>query len=252
MDWQSLTIISSVLVFCFLENIFPFFDFKTTFNQRTYTNVILGFLNITVNSLTVATVLHWVWRQKVWLGLLHFVKFPWLSLCISFILLDLYLYVWHRIMHSYLFAWRFHKVHHTEISMNTSTAYRFHTVEVIVSNIPKLFLVLLLGIQPIHLLVYEFALAIVLVFQHSNWAIPQKLDKLLSNIIVTPNFHRLHHSQIFKDTQSNYGSFFSFWDKIFNSYSYPKFPEQIKLGLPQYSHDLDVLKLMILPLKNNS
>jgi sterol desaturase/sphingolipid hydroxylase (fatty acid hydroxylase superfamily) len=135
--------------------------------------------------------------------------------------------------------------------MNTSTAYRFHTVEVISSNIPKLFIVWLFGIQPVHLLIYEFALAIELVFHHSNWAIPQKIDKLLSYVIVTPNFHRLHHSQVFQESKSNYGSFFSFWDKIFKSYSYPKYPEKIKLGLPQHSHNLDILRLILLPLKNN-
>lgn len=251
MDWQSLTIVSSVLLFGFLENIFPFFHFQSTFNQRTYPNIILGVINVTVNSLTIAAVLHWIWRQKIWLGFLHFVKLPWLSICISFLLLDLYLYVWHRAMHSFAFAFRFHKVHHTEISMNTSTAYRFHTVEVISSNIPKLFLVWLFGIGPMHLLIYELTLAIELVFHHSNWAIPKKLDKYLSYIIVTPNFHRLHHSQVFKESQSNYASFFSFWDKIFKSYSYPKFPEKIKLGLPQHSFDLNIFKLILLPLKNN-
>ncbi|MBF2066527.1 MAG: sterol desaturase family protein [Calothrix sp. C42_A2020_038] len=247
MDWQSLTIVSSVLVFGSLENIFPFFDFKATFSQRTYPNLILGFFNVTANSLTIGVILHWIWRQKIWLGFLYYIKLPWLSICISFLLLDVYLYIWHRLMHSFAFTWRFHKVHHTEIWMNTSTAYRFHTVEVIPSNIPKLFLVWLFGIEPLHLLAYEMILAIGLIFHHSNWAIPHQLDKLLSYIIVTPNFHRLHHSQILRESQSNYASLFSIWDKIFKSYSYPKYPEKIKLGVTQHSHDLNGLKLILLP-----
>jgi sterol desaturase/sphingolipid hydroxylase (fatty acid hydroxylase superfamily) len=251
MDWKSLVVLSSVLIFGFLETIFPFFHFKSSFNQRTYSNLFLGVINVSANSLTIALILHQIWQQKLWLGFLYVVKSPGLAAAISFVIIDLYMYAWHRLMHSSQITWQFHQVHHTEISMNTSTAYRFHTVEVIFSNIPKLLLIWLLGIQPSHLLFYEIILAIELVFHHSNWALPWKLDKFLSYLIVTPNIHRLHHSQSSPDTQSNYASILTIWDKLFHSYSYPKYPEKIQLGLAEYNSHFNIINLIFLPFKKH-
>ncbi len=152
------------------------------------------------------------------------------------------------LMHSLPITWQFHQVYHTEISMNTSTACRFHIVEVILSNFHKLFLIWLLGIKPSYLLFYEIFLAIELIFHHSNWAFYWKLDKLFSYIIVTPNLHRLHHSQSFKDTQYNYASILTIWDKLFHTCSYPKYPEKIQLGLTEYNNHLNIINLIFLPL----
>ncbi|BAZ38771.1 fatty acid hydroxylase [Calothrix sp. NIES-4101] len=251
MDWKSIAVVSSVLIFAFLETIFPFFYFQSSFNQRTYPNIILGIINVLVNSITIAFSLYWIWQQPSLLGSLNYINSPWLGAWIAFLLLDLYMYLWHRLMHHYALTWRFHQVHHTEISMNTSTAYRFHTVEVIASNIPKLLLIWLFAIKPSYLLFYEITLAIELVFHHSNWAMPRKVDKLLSYFIVTPNLHRLHHSQFFKDTQSNYASVLTIWDKLWDTCAYPKYPEKIKLGLPEYHQHLNIFNLILLPLRQS-
>jgi sterol desaturase/sphingolipid hydroxylase (fatty acid hydroxylase superfamily) len=251
MDWKSLAVVSSVLTFGFLETIFPFFHFQSSFNQRTYPNLFLGIINVSINSFTIAFLLHWIWQQKFWLGFLYLIKSPLLAAFISFLIIDLYMYVWHRLMHSFQLTWRFHQVHHTEMSMNTSTAYRFHTIEVILSNVPKLFLIWLLGIKPNYLLFYEITLAIELVFHHSNWAIHWKLDKFLSYFIVTPNIHRLHHSQSFPDTQCNYASFLTIWDKVFDTHSYPKYPEKLQLGLTEYNNHLNIINLIFLPLRKH-
>jgi sterol desaturase/sphingolipid hydroxylase (fatty acid hydroxylase superfamily) len=250
MDWNSLAVVSCVLLFGLLENTFPFFEFKQTFNQRTYPNLLLGCVNVVANSVTIAFVLNWIWQQTFWRGFLQFIQSPVLAIVISFLLLDAYLYLWHRLMHSNRLTWRFHQVHHTEISMNTSTAYRFHTVEVILSNIPKLFLVWLFGIKPNYLFVYEITLAIELIFHHSNLALPWKLDKYLSYLIVTPNFHRSHHSQVFASSQSNYASLLTIWDRLFQTCYYPKYPEKIDLGLPEYPKSLNILQLILLPFKS--
>lgn len=247
MDWESLAVVSSVFLFGFLENLFPFFNFKETFQSKTDTNLILGIVNLTVGSLTTALLLNWVWQQTIWQGFFHWIKSPWLGIVLSFLLLDAYMYIWHRWMHTIPIAWHFHQVHHTEMLMNTSTAYRFHPVEAIASNIPKLFLVLLFGITPRYLLFYETLLAIELIFHHSNWAIQDQIDNFLSYIIVTPNCHRAHHSESLKESQSNYGSFLSIWDRLFNSFYYPKYPDKIKLGLHQYNQKLNSISLLMLP-----
>jgi sterol desaturase/sphingolipid hydroxylase (fatty acid hydroxylase superfamily) len=247
MDWQSLTVVSSVISFGTLENLFPFFIFKESFDKRVYTNLVLGLINALANSFTVALLLNWIWQQTLWLGIFHFINSPVLKIVLSFLLLDGYMYGWHRLMHTLPIAWRFHKVHHTELLMNTSTAYRFHPVEAILANLPKLFLIWLFGITLQNLLLYEVFLACELIFHHSNWAIPLKIDRYLSCFIVTPNYHRSHHSQLKKEATSNYASFFTIWDILFKSYNYPQSPKMIKLGLFQEKKELNLINLLRLP-----
>ncbi len=158
------------------------------------------------------------------------------------------MYTWHRLMHSVSWGWRFHQVHHTDASMNISTAYRFHLVEVFLSGIPKLFLIWVFGISPSHLLIYEILYAIELVFHHSNFALPLKIDKCLSDFIVTPNYHRAHHSQSWQETQSNYASFLTIWDKLFKLHYYPQYPDKIKLGLEKSNNNLNIMELILMPL----
>ncbi len=247
MDWQSLTVVSSVILFGTLENLFPFFTFKESFDKRVYTNLVLGLINVLANNFTIALLLNCIWQQTLWLGIFHFIHSPVLKIVLSFLLLDGYMYAWHRLMHTLPIAWRFHKVHHTELLMNTSTAYRFHPVEAILANLPKLFLIWLFGITLQNLLLYEVFLACELIFHHSNWAIPLKIDRYLSYFLVTPNYHRSHHSQSKKEATSNYASFFTIWDRIFNSYNYPQNPKAIKLGLFAEKKELSIINLLRLP-----
>lgn len=247
MDWQSITVVSTVITFGLLENLFPFFIFQQSFEQRVYTNVVLGLINVLINNFTIVLLLTWVWQQTLWLGFFHYFNSSLGKFILSFLLLDAYMYIWHRLMHTFPITWRFHRVHHTERLMNTSTAYRFHPVEAILSNLPKLFIIWLFGIRLNHLFFYEILLACGLVFQHSNLYIPLKLDKYLSYIVVTPNFHRAHHSQSLQEAQSNYSSFLTIWDKLFKSYYYPQIPQNIKLGLVQQNKELNVFNLLKLP-----
>jgi sterol desaturase/sphingolipid hydroxylase (fatty acid hydroxylase superfamily) len=245
MDFPDLILIISILFLMSLENAFPFFEFKSSFSQRTHLNLILAVINIVI-------LLNLIWQQNSWNGILSWFKSPYLEAVISFLVLDLYMYVWHRCMHIYSIGWRFHQVHHLEICMNTSTAYKFHPLEVVISALPKLILIWFLGIKPAYLLFYEIMLSVELIFHHSNWSIPWKVDKFISYLVVTPNYHRLHHSQSFPDSQSNYASFLTIWDKLFKSYVYPKYPKTIKLGLSGYPEHLDIMKLIFLPFQNSN
>ncbi len=246
MDWQSLIVVTSVISFGTLENLFPFFTFKESFDKRVYTNLVLGLINVLANNFTIVLLLNYIWQHSS-LGIFHFIHSPVLKLVLSCLLLDVYMYAWHRLMHTLPIAWRFHKVHHTELLMNTSTAYRFHPVEATLANLPKLFLIWLFGINLQSLLLYEVFLACELIFHHSNWAIPLKIDRYLSYFIVTPNYHRSHHSQSKKEATSNYASFFTIWDILFNSYNYPQSPKTIKLGLSQEKRELSIINLLKLP-----
>lgn len=247
MDAKLTAVLGSIFIFGILENLFPFFQYKQSFAKRISHNFALGLLNAIATSLTTILLLKWVWQQNIWLGLFQGIKPLWLVGILSFLLLDAYLYFWHRLMHVWPIAWRFHRVHHTEMSMNISTAYRFHTVEVLLSNLPKIFLILLFGIRPIHAVIYELAFTIIVVFHHSNWHLPYRVDQALSYLIVTPNYHRLHHSQIVKETNSNYASLLTIWDRLFWSFRDSSNPQLIKLGLVEETRELDFLRLLKLP-----
>lgn len=236
-----------LFLFGILENLFPFFALKQNLLSRVSTNFAIGILNASFTYLVFNTLLQWGLPPAQGVGLFHSIQSFWLVQFVSFLLLDLYRYGWHVLMHMSPIGWRFHRVHHTERAMNVSTAYRFHFVEVLASTFPRLFLIWLFGISPVCVLAYDAAFVAVQVFQHSNWAIPLKVDKLLTYLIITPNYHRVHHSQIVKETNSNYGSLLTIWDRLFGTYRYIRNPQTIKIGLSEEPRQLNILDLLILP-----
>ncbi|MBW4548497.1 MAG: sterol desaturase family protein [Symplocastrum torsivum CPER-KK1] len=241
------TILGCLVLFSVLENLFPFFTFKQSWTSRISTNFAIGLLNAAITYLVFAALSKWVFPPIHWSGLFHGIQPHWLVGIISFLLLDIYRYGWHVLMHMSSLGWRFHRVHHTERTMNISTAYRFHFLEVICSNFPRVFLIWLFGINPVCVFIYDVAFAAIQVFQHSNWAVPLNVDKVLTYFIITPNFHRVHHSQIVKETNSNYGSVLSVWDRLFGTFRYIRHPQTIKIGLSEEPRQLNLLDLLTLP-----
>jgi sterol desaturase/sphingolipid hydroxylase (fatty acid hydroxylase superfamily) len=247
MNWNMLILLVSLVSFGILEYLYPFFTYKQSWTSRIATNFALGLLNTVLSKLVIVALLTWVWHQQTWPGLFHAIPIPWIVGVLSFLVLDIYRYGWHVLMHLWPLGWRFHRVHHSERAMNISTAYRFHFIEVMVSYFPLIFLIWLFGISPIALLVYEVLFTAVEVFQHSNWAIPVKVDRLIAHLLITPNLHRVHHSQIVKETNSNYGSLLSIWDRVFGTFRYCRRPKTIKLGLIEERRQLSIRDLLILP-----
>lgn len=240
-------ILCSLALFGLLEIFFPFYKYKQNYVNRIFANFAIGILNAGINALVVTLLFQWVAQHKTWPGLFHFIPFPGAVALLSILLLDVYRYSWHVLMHLWPPGWRFHRVHHTERSMNISTAYRFHAIEVVASYIPMLFLIWLFGIDPKIVFIYDALFVVVEVFQHSNLALPLKLDRLLSYLIITPNVHRMHHSQIVKETNSNYGSLLTIWDRLFGTYRYSRAPKTIKIGLIEEPRPLSLLELLALP-----
>jgi sterol desaturase/sphingolipid hydroxylase (fatty acid hydroxylase superfamily) len=150
-------------------------------------------------------------------GLLYFLPL-WLQLFLGFILADLFMYWWHRANHIIPFLWHFHRFHHLDTKLNASSAVRFHTVELILSYFLKIPVFLLLGISSGTIIIYGIIFIPLVIFHHSNIRISEKTDWLLRLFIVSPRMHRIHHSVICEETNSNYSSVFPYWDKIFRSY----------------------------------
>lgn len=165
------------------------------------------------------------------IGLIPFSKIDaLLSIVLQILCIDLFVYWWHRINHKIPLFWKFHKFHHEDERMNSTTAVRFHTVELFFSVIAKAVFLVLMGITVTGLVAYGILFFPVILLVHSNIRINQKADFLLRKLIISPLMHRIHHSNIIAETNSNYGSVFPFWDRIFKSYT-KKPLGKIKFGL---------------------
>jgi sterol desaturase/sphingolipid hydroxylase (fatty acid hydroxylase superfamily) len=223
-----ITTVASLLI---LENKLPFFRFQNSLGSRITANFGLGAINSVLASIWAIGITQFVMLPQIDQGLVGSISNPVIAGILSCLIIDFYMYVWHRSMHKLPLAWKFHRLHHTDRSMNVSTAYRFHPIEIISSSIPKLLLIWLLGISSDFVLIYELAFTVVIALHHSNVAIPGGIDRLLSLVIVTPNLHRIHHSQVVAETNSNYGSVLSWWDRIFRTNNDRPDVINIQLGL---------------------
>ncbi len=157
--------------------------------------------------------------SKGW-GLLNIINLPvWLSIILGIILLDMMIYWQHVISHKWPILWRFHKVHHTDRDIDVTTALRFHPIEIVLSMGFKMGIIVLLGAPIIAVVIFEIVLNGCAMFNHANLRLPRAIDKALRLFMVTPDMHRVHHSTIEPETNSNYGFSTSIWDRIFGSYT---------------------------------
>lgn len=153
------------------------------------------------------------------LGLFNQASVPtWLAVVLAVMLLDLVIYWQHVAFHAIPMLWRLHRVHHTDVDFDVSTALRFHPLEILISMLVKFAAIALLGAPPVAVLIFEILLNASAMFNHSNIRLPAVVDTLLRWIIVTPDMHRVHHSVRPVETNSNYGFSLPWWDRLFGSY----------------------------------
>jgi sterol desaturase/sphingolipid hydroxylase (fatty acid hydroxylase superfamily) len=220
------------------ESIAPMFAGRLRRLSHGAANLVLGVTNSILGGVLfgVALLLVTKWSQENSVGLLH--RLPrhwpaWVSFGLGLLLTDLWMYVWHRLNHQIPLLWRFHAVHHSDREMDVTTAVRFHTGEIVFSGIARLLVLPVLGVSLPILLVYELLLLPVILFHHSNLRIARFADGALRAIIVTPWMHWVHHSVLREETNSNYGSVLSIWDRLFGSFRVRAEPSQIELGLSE-------------------
>ncbi|MBA6391973.1 sterol desaturase family protein [Colwellia sp. BRX10-3] len=171
------------------------------------------------------------------IGLFNIINLPnWLGITLSVLLLDLMIYWQHRLFHLVPMLWRFHKVHHADSHIDASTGLRFHPVEIVLSILLKGVAVLLLGVPAVAVIIFEVALNGFALFNHANIRLPRWLEYPLRAILITQVLHRIHHSQVLDETNSNYGFSVSWWDRLFGSYKSQakKRDEDLDIGLKSY------------------
>ena len=165
---------------------------------------------------------------------------PWIEAVIAFILLDYSNYIWHILLHKLPFLWRFHLVHHTDLDLDITTAFRFHFGEMIGSVFFRGAAVLLTGAPMTLVLIYEIFFEAANQFQHSNTRLPFRFEKFLNKLIVTPRMHGIHHSMIKSETDSNFSIIFSFWDRIHDTRRSNIHQNEIVTGVPSYADEKDL------------
>ena len=189
-------------------------------------------------------------------GLFNVLDLPlWLEFIAAVLVLDLLIYVQHRVFHRVPLFWRLHRMHHADTDFDVTTAIRFHPLEIWLSALIKLAAVFLLGPSALAVLVFEVILNATAMFNHSNLKLPAAADRLLRLLVVTPDMHRVHHSIIPRETHSNFGFNFPWWDRLFGTYR--EQPEaghsKMTIGLPilRSVDELRLYRLLMQPFRQS-
>jgi len=170
-------------------------------------------------------------------GILNLLGLPyWLSLIIGVAILDLVIYFQHVVFHAIPLLWRLHMMHHADLDIDVTTGSRFHPIEMVLSMGLKLSAVVLPGPPVMAVLVFEVLLNATSMFNHGNIRLPLKIDRVLRCLVVTPEMHRVHHSVIIRETNSNFGFNLPWWDRLFGTYrdQPAKGHEAMTIGLSQF------------------
>jgi sterol desaturase/sphingolipid hydroxylase (fatty acid hydroxylase superfamily) len=171
------------------------------------------------------------------------------EIAVAFLLLDLTFYYWHVANHRFALLWRFHNVHHIDPDLDVSTAFRFHFVEVGLSAGFRAAQVLIIGPSLVVYVAYDLVFQLATLFHHSNIRLPVSLERALNVLIVTPRMHGIHHSIVRHETDSNWGTIFSWWDRLHQTLRVDLPQEQIEIGVAPYrdESELTVARLWIMP-----
>jgi sterol desaturase/sphingolipid hydroxylase (fatty acid hydroxylase superfamily) len=194
-------------------------------------------------------------QERGW-GLLNNFDLPyWLDIVVGIVVLDLVIYLQHVMFHAIPILWRLHMVHHADLDYDVTTGLRFHPIEIILSMGIKLSVVVIFGLPAVAVLIFEVILNGAAMFNHGNIRLPLKIDRILRYFIVTPDMHRVHHSVIIRETNSNYGFNLPWWDRLFGTYCDrpAKGHAGITIGLTQFRDPakLTLPWLLILPFIGN-
>jgi sterol desaturase/sphingolipid hydroxylase (fatty acid hydroxylase superfamily) len=192
--------------------------------------------------------------ERGW-GLLNATAIPgWLAGILGFVLLDFVIYLQHVAFHHVPWLWRLHRMHHADLDIDVTTGLRFHPIEILISLAIKIVVVLAFGIPALAVLVFEVALNATSIFNHANVAMPAWLDRIVRLVVVTPDMHRVHHSIVRAETDSNFGFNLPWWDRLFGTYrAAPKAGHDgMTIGLPIFRDPAEsrIDRLITQPFRN--
>lgn len=224
------------LLFAVWEFFFP--DHKSPYSKTTrwtsnLTLVLLNNLIIrVVFPMTAIGVAEFAAKREF--GFLQIWNFPfWMNLILGLLFLDFIIYLQHVLFHSIPALWRLHRMHHADLELDVTSGTRFHPFEIMISMLIKWSAILLSGVSPLTVLLFEIILNGMAMFNHSNIFIPKSIDNFLRYIVITPSLHRIHHSTLISEYNTNYGFNLSFWDRLLGTLK-TEFVGRLTLGLPMF------------------
>ncbi|MFL6255929.1 MAG: sterol desaturase family protein [Pyrinomonadaceae bacterium] len=179
-------------------------------------------------------------ERKKW-GLLKLMRLPlWLEVAAVVVLLDYTLYLWHVLTHRAAWLWRFHVVHHIDLDLDATTALRFHFAELVLSVPWRAAQILAIGVSPLAYSVWQTLLKLSILFHHSNVRLPVELERRLNLLVVTPRMHGIHHSLLKEETNSNWSSGLTVWDRLHGTLRLDVPQGEIEIGVPAYRDPREV------------
>lgn len=252
-DIRMIVFVGGLLVFSCLELFFEYRDRTHSRKDRWFSNFSLIFLGSACVKILLPSGLAFValYAKESDLGLFNIVSLDGtFVLFFSVVLLDFLIYLQHVLTHKVSFLWRFHRVHHADVDLDTTSALRFHPVEIIFSICYKVFLIFIFGFSVESIFVFEILLNFMAMFNHSNIGIPKPIERILRLFIVTPQMHIVHHSVHQEESDMNYGFNLSVWDRLFRTYKFA-LDEQSLVGQKYYrsAREHRLWALLILPFK---
>ena len=226
---------------------------------RWYSNIGIVVLNTVVVRLIlpVAPVALAITVEAQGWGVLNLLDLPfWLAVALSVIALDLVIYLQHVMFHAVPALWRLHRMHHADLDFDVTTGARFHPIEIILSILLKLAAIVVIGPPAVAVVIFEVLLNGTAMFNHGNLRLPLALDRVLRWLVVTPDMHRVHHSEIPAETNSNFGFNLPYWDRLFGTYrDQPQLGhEGMTIGLDTFraTSDLHLHKMLVQPFKRGA
>lgn len=179
----------------------------------------------------------------------------WIAGIAGFLVLDLVIYVQHYLFHHVPVLWRLHRMHHADLDIDLTTGLRFHPIEILISMGIKIVVVVALGIPSLAVLVFEIVLNATSIFNHANVSMPGRLDRIVRLVVVTPDMHRVHHSILRPETNSNFGFNLPWWDRLFGTYRpQPSAGHQgMTIGIPLFRNpdELRIDRLLTQPFRDD-
>jgi sterol desaturase/sphingolipid hydroxylase (fatty acid hydroxylase superfamily) len=240
--WKDISLITGFILFIFLilviaERIWPLRKLTRPWVSRFLLNIALSIPMFLVAAFVVRPIgfqtMHHA--ERLSFGMLNWLHLSgWAALTIGFLLMDLSFYYWHWLNHNWPLLWRFHNAHHIDPDLDTSTAIRFHWMEVGYSSLFRLLQLSIIGVNPLTFIVYETVFQLNTLFHHSNVRLPIKFERILNKIIVTPRMHGIHHSQFKDELNSNFSVVFSWWDHLHRTLRLNIPQTSIVIGVPGY------------------
>ena len=222
--------------------------------RRWFTNLSLVVINTAVVRFSLPLLpigMAYMAREQGW-GILNMIILPaWIKIVLAVVAFDFVIYIQHVLFHYLPILWRIHRMHHTDLDLDVTSGNRFHPVEIVISIGIKLMAVPLIGPPAVSVLIFEVVLNATSQFNHGNIRLPEAVDRWLRLIVVTPDMHRVHHSVVPRETNSNFGFNLPWWDRLCGTYR-PQ-PELghtgMSIGLTEFQDPakLSLYRLLILP-----